>query len=89
MKYQEMVDRIKQHHPHLREKEIRQLVNDAQDEFSERTELTKAVADISIIAGQRYYALDAKIGKINKVYIDDLETPRLLGDPVIDDTTGE
>ena len=84
-----MIDRIKQHHPHLREKEIRQLVNDAQDEFAERTEITKGIASISVSANVRYYAIDSKISRINKVYFNDLEIPRLLGDPAIDDTTGE
>jgi len=84
-----MIDRIKQHHPHLREKEIRQLINDAQDEFAERTELTKGIASISVSANQRYYAIDDSISRINKVYFNDLEIPRLIGDPVIDDTTGE
>ena len=89
MKYQEMIDRIKQHHPHLREKEIRQLVNDAQDEFAERTEIIKGIDSITVWANQRYYALNAKISRINKVYFNDLEISQLLGDPVIDDTTGE
>ena len=89
MKYQEIVDRVKQHHPHLKEKEIRQLVNDAQGELAERAKITDAVASVSVSANVRYYPLDAKISRIKEVYFDDLKISRLLEAPVIDDTTGE
>ena len=89
MKYQEILDRVKQHHPHLKEKEIRQLVNDAQGELAERAKITDAVASVSVSANVRYYALDAKISRIKEVYFDDLKISRLLEAPVIDDTTGE
>tara|TARA_Y100001938_G_scaffold150990_1_gene244917 strand:- start:1686 stop:1955 length:270 start_codon:yes stop_codon:yes gene_type:complete len=89
LKYQEMIDRIKQHHPHLGEKEIRQLVNDAQAELAERAKLTNSVLSISVNADQRYYSLDAKVSTIKEVYFDDLKISRLIDGPVIDDTTGE
>ena len=89
MKYQEMVDRIKQHHPHLGETEIRQLVNDAQAELAERAKLTNGVLDITVTANQRYYALNSAVSKIKEVYFNDLRISRLSGDPIIDDTTGE
>ena len=37
------------------------------------------------VAGQRYYELSSDILKISRVQINDVEIPRLIGSPIIDD----
>ena len=84
MKQFELIELIKQHHP-IGETEIRKSLNRAQNDYCARTELIKETYVQNSVAGQRYYNLDNNILKITRVQINDVEIPRLQGDPIIDD----
>lgn len=76
---------IKQHHPVLPHAQLVSLINEAQRDFCNKTHIYKASLIDTSVAGQRYYTLPDAIIKILKVHVDDVEIPRLQGDPVIDD----
>tara|TARA_Y100000592_G_C5392112_1_gene278775 strand:- start:235 stop:903 length:669 start_codon:yes stop_codon:yes gene_type:complete len=84
MKQLELIELIKQHHP-MGETEIRKALNRAQNDYCARTELIKETYVQNSIAGHRYYNLDDNILKIMSVQINDVEIPRLQGNPIIDD----
>ena len=84
MKQLELIELIKQHHS-IGETEIRKSLNRAQNDYCARTELIKETYVQNSVAGQRYYNLDNNILKITRVQINDVEIPRLQGDPIIDD----
>lgn len=90
----EMIELVKQHHPHMGDTEIRLLLNRASDDFCAKTEIVKEswaiTSDSSLsVANQRYYALPTDILRISEVYVNDVKIPRLIGKPIIDDTTSE
>ena len=85
MTQKQMMELIQQHHPGLGETEIRLALNRAQDDYCAKTELIKETYTQDSVAGQRYYTLDAQIIKIIAIQINDVEIPRLIGKPIIDD----
>ena len=85
MTLQNMIEFVKQHHDDMGETEIVVGLNRAQDDFCSKTELLKDTFTQNTIAGRRYYTLDSKIKKIIKVQINDVDIPRLIGAPIIDD----
>jgi hypothetical protein len=89
MSIKEMIELVKQHHPHMGQTEIVKLLNRAKDDFCSKTEIIKDSYTTSTVANQRYYTLDNKILKLKEVYLDDVKIPMLTGKPLIDDSTGE
>ena len=89
MKLIKMLELIQQHHPHMGESEIIEKLNQAKDDFCEKTELVKTTYTTSTVANQRYYTLDKKILKVNEVYLNDTIIPRLSSKLPIDDDTNE
>ena len=94
MKLIQMIEMVKQHHPHMGDTEFRMLFNRASDDLCAKTELVKEswslTSDSSAtVANQRYYSLDTKIIKIKSVWLNDVEIPMLVGKPIIDDDTSE
>ena len=85
MKQLELIELVQQHHPTMGHTEIRKSLNRAQNDYCARTELIKETYVQNSVAGQRYYNLDNNILKITRVQINDVEIPRLQGDPIIDD----
>ena len=85
MKQLELLELVKQHHPEMGYTEIRKSLNRAQDDYCARTELLKKTFTQNTVAGQRYYKLDDNIIKILRVQVNDVEIPRLIGSPIIDD----
>ena len=92
----EMIELVKQHHPHMGETEIRLLLNRASDDFCAKTEILKDSFSLgsdvnpdSSTANKRYYTLPSEIITIREVYLNDVRIPRLTGKPIIDDTTTE
>ena len=89
-----MEEIVKQHHPHMGDTEIRLLLNRTVDDFSVKTELIKESWSLSSdssasVANQRYYILPTDVVRITEVYVNDVRIPRLIGKPIIDDTTSE
>ena len=89
MTIKEMLELVKQHHPHMGQTEIVKLLNRAKYDFCSRTEIVKDSFTTTTVANQRYYTLDNNILKIKEVYLNDVKIPRLSGKPTIDDDTGE
>ena len=85
MTQKELLELVKQHHPTMGNTEIRAKLNRAQYDFCARTELLKKTYTQTSVAGQRYYELSSDILKITRVQINDVEIPRLIGNPIIDD----
>ena len=85
MTQKQLIELVQQHHPSMGETEIRLALNRAQDNYCAKTELIKETYTQSSVAGQRYYTLDAQILKIIAVQVNDVEIPRLIGKPIIDD----
>jgi hypothetical protein len=85
MTQKQLIELVQQHHPTMRETEIRLSLNRAQDDFSAKTELITETFTQDSVAGQRYYLLDAQILKVQSVQVNDVEIPRLIGKPIIDD----
>ena len=96
MTLMEMIELIQQHHPKMGETEIRLLLNRASDDFCTKTEILKdsfslgtdSSAD-STEANKRYYTLPQEILTIREVYLNNVKIPRIIGKPIIDDTTDE
>jgi hypothetical protein len=76
---------IEQHHPNMPIVQLLSLLNEAQRDFCNKTHIFKTSVIDTSVAGQRYYTLPDNIIKILKVHINDVEIPRLQGDPIIDD----
>ena len=89
MKQLQLIELIQQHHGHMGETEIRLALNRAQNDYCARTELIKETYVQNSIAGQRYNNIDENILKILSVSINDVNIPRLIGKPIIDDSTDE
>ena len=96
MTLREIIDLVQQHHPHMRDNEIRLLLNRASDDFCARTEILKDSTSLGsdvnaddTTANKRYYTLPDDVLKMREVYLDNVRIPRLLGKPIIDDTTTE
>ena len=85
MTQKQLIELIQQHHATMGETEIRLALNRAQDDYCAKTELIKTTYVQDSIAGKRYYTLDSQILKITKVQINDVDIPRLIGTPIIDD----
>lgn len=87
-----LIEFVQQHHPHMGETEIRELLNTAQREIVEATEILKSWFTTTTVADQRFYTLDAEVLKIKRVELTDADgnyyqIPRLLGKPELGDTT--
>ena len=80
---------IRQHHPDMPLVQLVDLINEAQDDFCNQTHLYKATYTDLSVAGQRYYTLPDEVLKIREVYLNNVRIPRLIGKPIIDDTTTE
>lgn len=96
MTLREMTELIQQHHPHMKEQEIRLLLNRASDDFCSKTEIVKSQvslvtndADELTVANRRYYPIPEDVIKISEVFMNGVRIPRIIGRPIIDDTTEE
>ena len=81
----QMIELVQQHFPLMGETELRLFFNNAQDDFCSQTEIIKDTYSQDSVAGQRYYPLHDSIIKILSVQINDVEIPRLVGKPLVDD----
>ena len=91
-----LVELVKQHHPHMGEMEIRYLLNRASDDFCAKTDILKDSFSLgnnvdadNVTALKRYYTIPSDVLKIRDVYLYDVLITRLIGKPIIDDTNIE
>jgi hypothetical protein len=96
MTLNEMIELVRQHHPHMQDNEIRLLLNRASDDFCAKTEIIKDSFSLGgdvnpddTTANKRYYTLPSNILTIREVWLNNVRIPRLIGKPIIDDTTTE
>ena len=85
MTQKQLIELVQQHHPHMGESEIRLALNRAQDDFSNKSEIIKSTYVQTSSAGKRYYELSSEILRVLKVQINDVDIPRLVSPPAIDD----
>jgi hypothetical protein len=85
MTQKQLIELIQQHHGGMGETEIRLALNRAQDDYCDKTELIQDTYTQNSVAGQRYYTLHSKILKVLSVQVNDVQIPRLIGAPIIDD----
>tara|TARA_R100000700_G_scaffold28397_1_gene35236 strand:- start:32 stop:328 length:297 start_codon:yes stop_codon:yes gene_type:complete len=96
MTLNEMIELVRQHHPHMQDTEIRLLLNRASDDFCAKTEIVKHSFSLgqdvdpdSSTANKRYYTLPPEVLTIREVWLNNVKIPRIVGKPIIDDTTSE
>jgi head-tail adaptor len=92
MKLQQMIDQIKKHHPELGTNEIIHLLNQASDEFCQRTLILDEATQFDTVADQRFYGLKDSILEVKSVDLQDAdgnvkEIKRLIGRPEYRDIT--
>ncbi len=92
MKLQQMVDQVKKHHPELGINEIIHLLNQASDEFCQRTLILDEATKFDTVADQRFYGLKDSILEVKSVDLQDAdgnvkEIKRLIGRPEYRDIT--
>jgi head-tail adaptor len=92
MKLQQMVDQVKKHHPELGINEIIHLLNQASDEFCQRTLILDEATQFDTVADQRFYGLKDSILEVKSVDLQDAdgnvkEIKRLIGRPEYRDIT--
>ena len=90
-----MIELVQQHHPHMGETEILQLINQVKDEFCEDTKMVQILDEtLDTVVDKRWDAIpnfnshstsSAHLISIEEVYIDDVRISRLQGNPKIDD----
>ncbi len=96
MTLNEMIELVRQHHPHMADTEIRLLLNRASDDFCAKTQIIKGSFSLGqdvnaddTTANKRYYSIPSEVLIIKEVYLNNVRIPRLVGKPIIDDTTTE
>ena len=87
-----MVDQVKKHHPELGINEIIHLLNQASDEFCQRTLILDEATKFNTVADQRFYGLKDSILEVKSVDLQDAdgnvkEIKRLIGRPEYRDIT--
>jgi hypothetical protein len=92
MKLQKMIDMVKKHHPELGNVEIIEMLNQASDEFCQRTLVLDEATQFTTVSGQRYYGLKDGILEIKSVDLrdedgNDVSVKRLQGRPKYRDIT--
>ena len=92
MKLQQMIDQVKKHHPELGTNEIIHLLNQASDEFCQRTLILDEATQFNTVADQRFYGLKDSILEVKSVDLQDSdgnvkEIKRLIGRPEYRDIT--
>ena len=92
LKQQELIELVRQHHPHMLEEEIRRALNRAQADYCSETEIIESLFKETLVADQRFYRLgkDAHLGShpildIKKVSIGGEKISRLIGDAPYED----
>ena len=81
----QITELLRQHHPHLSSKQSDMYLEQAADDICGKTFLHRRTDIMSSVAGQRYYSFPKQAIKIERVWFNDVEIPRLIGEPIIDD----
>ena len=93
MTAKQMIETFQQHHPHVGETEAIKIINDAFQDFVERTEIwdARTAAPMMSVANQLHYDMSLdyadNILKVLNVYVDNRLASRLTGILQHKDTT--
>ena len=87
MTQREMVETIQQLHPEISVNRILKMLNQAQDDFTMKTECIDTSFYDSLVSGQRYYPLLKKVNKIWRVDVENEKADFLVGTPTKTDIT--
>lgn len=81
----QIVEMLQQHHPHLGMRECELFIEFSANKIAIDTDVHKRTDLTSSVAGKRYYAINPRTLRIDKVWFNDVLIPRLVGDILIDD----
>ena len=81
----QITELLRQHHPHLSSKQSDMYIEQAADDICSKTLLHRRTDIFSSVAGQRYYAFPKQAIRMERVWFNDVEIPKLIGEPIIDD----
>lgn len=81
MTQQQMMERVKQHHPSITEAQIRIWLNQALDSFCRQTKILKSAFTFDTVVNQRWYALDDSIVEVKSIDYNGYIIPRLQHPP--------
>ena len=87
MKLLELIETIQQHHPEVGETAIVKALNRAQDDFTAKTEIIEAIAEVVLVKDKRWYDLDPGMLTVKRVEIDNISIKRLIYPPKEGDKT--
>ena len=85
MNKQQITELLRLHHKDVSNRQLEMYIEQSANRIAEKTGAIKKTFLISSVAGARWYDLNHGIIKINKVYFNDVNIPKLIGDPIIDD----
>ena len=92
----EILEILRKEHPDVGMSQMIRMLNRASDDFCAKTEMLKDSYSLgedvdpdSTTANKRYYSLPSEILTVREVYLNDVRIPRMIGKPIIDDTTTE
>tara|TARA_R110002110_G_scaffold341806_1_gene551950 strand:+ start:874 stop:1650 length:777 start_codon:yes stop_codon:yes gene_type:complete len=81
----QILELLEKHHPHLSSRQAEMYLELSANNIVNATGVHKRTDIFSSIAGQRWYNFPLNAIDIEKVWFNDVEIPRLIGEPVIDD----
>ena len=87
-----MIEQVQKHHPDLGTVEVINLLNQASDQFCQRTLILDEATQFDTVADQRFYGLKDSILEVKSVDLQDAdgnvkEIKRLIGRPEYRDIT--
>jgi len=81
----QILELLDKHHPHLSSRQAEMYLELAANTIVNETGVHKRTDVFNSVAGQRWYDFPTNAINIEKVWFNDVEIPRLLGEPLIDD----
>lgn len=87
MKVQQLIELIQEQVPDIGEKYALTLLNQAQQEFAEKTGILRKRQSFTTDANVRNYTLPGDVIRIRRVLVDNNTIGKLMGYPVKEDTT--
>ena len=81
----QFIESIKEHHVNFSSRQCELYIERAANKIALDTNIVKKTFLISSVAGTRWYSLDTKVLRVDKVEFNDVRIPKLIGEPLIED----
>ena len=81
----QLLESLKEHHINLSSRQCDIYIERAANKIAIDTGVVKKSYLLDSVAGQRWYALDSKVLKVERVDFNDVKIPKLIGEPIIED----